>query len=102
MQMPFRLPPMEQTELRQGDLLLRPLRPADAQALHEAGQVPDIDRYTSIEWPFAPAAAERLIEAALRDWSAGAAARSAVIDQPKTPVPLFAGTARLLHIYPER
>lgn len=88
--------------LRDGDLLLRPLHLADATALWSTGQSEDIGRYTSIAWPFTPAAAERLIADAAADWVAGSAARFAIIHTPPGELALFAGTVSLLHIFPER
>jgi RimJ/RimL family protein N-acetyltransferase len=91
-----------QPTLRAGDLTLRPLRPDDAPSLHAAGQAEDIGRYTSITWPFTPAAARDLIADAEAGWLAGTAARFAIIVATGEGDPLFAGTASLLHIYPER
>jgi ribosomal-protein-alanine N-acetyltransferase len=91
-----------QPTLRSGDLLLRPLRSDDAPALWAAGQAEDIGRYTSVAWPFTLAAAEQLIATATADWAAGTAARFAIIYTPAEQPALFAGTASLLHIYPEQ
>jgi ribosomal-protein-alanine N-acetyltransferase len=88
-----------QPALRDGDLLLRPLRPDDAPALWAVGQSEDIGHYTSIAWPFTPAAAEHLIAAATADWAAGTAARFAIIHTPADQLALFAGTASLLHLF---
>lgn len=78
---------------------LRSLRPADRDALHRAGQAEDIGRYTSIEWPFTPEAADRLIAVAIADWQAGTAARFAIAEGAAGEIIL--GTASLLHIFPE-
>jgi RimJ/RimL family protein N-acetyltransferase len=91
-----------QPMLQEGDLLLRPLSEGDIEALWAAGQAADIGRYTSIEWPFTPDAARRLIAEANLAWDSGTAARFAVISGTDTPMPLFAGTASLVHIYPQR
>lgn len=91
-----------QPTLRAGDLLLRPLGPDDAPALWAAGQAEDIGRYTSIAWPFTRAAAAELIAAANADWAAGRAARFAIVLAAPGAPDLFAGTASLLHFYPER
>lgn len=91
-----------QPMLRDGDLLLRPLRGDDVEALWAAGQAADIGRYTSIAWPFTLDAARCLIAAAQAAWGAGTGARFAIILDAATAAPLFAGTASLLHIYPER
>jgi RimJ/RimL family protein N-acetyltransferase len=91
-----------QPTLRDSDLLLRPLRPADAPVLWIAGQAEDIGRYTSIVWPFTLDAAERLIADAVVDWAAETAARFAIIHALPGEPELFAGTASLLHIFPAR
>jgi RimJ/RimL family protein N-acetyltransferase len=91
-----------QPRLRDGDLLLRPLQPADAPALWAAGQAEDIGHRTSIAWPFTRDAADQLIADATAAWTAGTAARFAIIHAPPDGPELFAGTASLLHIYPER
>ncbi len=91
-----------QPMLRDGDLLLRPLCGDDIEALWAAGQATDIGRYTSIAWPFTPDAARCLIAEAQAAWEAGTGARFAIILDAATSAPLFAGTASLLHIYPER
>jgi RimJ/RimL family protein N-acetyltransferase len=88
--------------LRDGNLLLRPLVPDDAHELWIAGQSEDIGHYTSIEWPFTIEAARKLIADASIAWAEASAARFAVIDEGDIARPLFAGTASLLHIYPER
>jgi RimJ/RimL family protein N-acetyltransferase len=88
--------------LRDGDLLLRPLCDDDVEALWAAGQAADIGRYTSIAWPFTHDAARCLIVEAQAAWDAGTGARFAIIFDPDTATPLFAGTVSLLHIYPER
>lgn len=98
---PFQLPPPDRVLLRDGALVLRPLVNTDADALWCAAQAEDIGLYTSIEWPFTPDAARRLIADARRDWLAGSAARFAIVDE-LVPGGLLAGTASLLHIYPER
>lgn len=87
-----------QPVLRDGALLLRPLRDDDTPALWAAGQAEDIGRYTSIECPFTMEAAGRLIAAAAVDWWAGRAARFAIIADEGEPGEIFAGTASLLHI----
>lgn len=96
----FQLPDPERTILAQEDLTLRPLRPADMDALWAAGQAEDIGRYTSIEWPFTRDAAARLIADARRAWAAGSAARFALLAGAGADA-LLAGTISLLHIYPE-
>lgn len=83
-----------------GAPLLRTMRPDDRAALHRAGQAEDIGRYTSIEWPFTPEAADRLIARALQDWRDGSAARFAIAEGKDDREIL--GTASLLHIYPEQ
>lgn len=96
---PIALPDPDPLLLPAGGALLRPLRPADRDALHAAAQAEDIGAYTSIEWPFTTEAAERLIADARRDWHAGAAARFAILDGRGEEL---VGTASLLHIFPER
>jgi RimJ/RimL family protein N-acetyltransferase len=91
-----------QPMLRDADLLLRLLSEADIEALWAAGQAADIGRYTSIEWPFTPDAARRLIAEANMACDSGTAARFAVICGTDTSMPLFAGSASLLHIYSQR
>jgi RimJ/RimL family protein N-acetyltransferase len=80
-------------------LRLRPLGREDVRALWEAGQAEDVGRYTSIAWPFTPAAAELLIAEAEAGWAAGTMARFAIVAMPNDRV---VGTVSLLHIYPER
>jgi RimJ/RimL family protein N-acetyltransferase len=53
---------MEPITLTTGRLLLRPLVPADADAVHAACQDPDIPRWTSIPSPYAPEHAADFIE----------------------------------------
>lgn len=96
------LPPSGSIALCDDNLLLRPLQPDDAVALWHAAQDEAIALYTSIVWPFTLAAAHELIADAHGTWSAGTAARFAIIDTTVANSPLFAGTASLLHIYPER
>lgn len=88
-----------------GAPILRPMRPADRHALHRAAQAEDIGRYTSIEWPFTPDAADRLILDAMAAWHAGTAARFAIADPgpgDEDDDADILGTASLLHIFPER
>ena len=85
----------------QGDsFALRPMVPSDARALHAAGQGEDIGRYTSLPWPFTLAAAAALIADAEADWRAGTAARFAIIVEGASEEQ-FAGTASLLHLFPQ-
>src|SRR4051812_46901243 len=87
------LPASPQPTLRDGDLLLRPLRGDDIAALWAAGQAADIGHYTSIAWPFTPDAARCLIAEAQATWAAGSGARFAIITDSAAAAPLFAGTA---------
>ncbi|HUG13663.1 MAG TPA: GNAT family N-acetyltransferase [Thermomicrobiales bacterium] len=98
----FHLPPGDTTNLRDGTLLLRPLLPDDVDALWIAGQSEDIGLYTSIEWPFTQEAARRLIVDATATWNDATAARFAILDEVNGHPPMLAGTASLLHIYPDR
>ena len=43
---------MEAVELREGELLLRPWRPDDAEAVYQACQDPLIPRWTTVPSPF--------------------------------------------------
>ncbi len=90
-----------QPTIRAGALILRPLVPADAPALHAAGQDEAIGRYTSIPWPFTMEAARALIADAATGWAAGTAARFAIVEEEDAGES-FLGTASLLHIFPER
>jgi RimJ/RimL family protein N-acetyltransferase len=90
-----------QPTLHGDGFVLRPLVSSDVRALHAAGQEEDIGRYTSLSWPFTLAAAEALIAAAATGWHEGTAARFAIIIE-RAREQEFAGTASLLHLFPER
>ncbi|HEY8597956.1 MAG TPA: GNAT family N-acetyltransferase [Thermomicrobiales bacterium] len=87
--------------LRGDGFVLRPMALSDAPALRAAGQGDAIGRYTSLPWPFSLAAAEELIADAEVGWQAGTAARFAIIVE-RADEPALAGTASLLHLFPER
>jgi RimJ/RimL family protein N-acetyltransferase len=64
---------MEPT-LRDGDLVLRPKRPEDADALTAACQDPEIARWTFVPSPYTRADAERFIAISQEEAAAGTAA----------------------------
>ena len=65
--------PIEPVELRVDDLLLRPWRPDDVEAVWRACQDPEIQRWTTVPSPYTRKDAERWIGAAAEDWASGEA-----------------------------
>ncbi|GAB3799450.1 GNAT family N-acetyltransferase [Micromonospora zhanjiangensis] len=79
---------MEPVEIIHGDLLLRPWRSGDADAVHRACQDPAIQRWTSVPSPYLPEHATGFVTGiAPAAWAAGTGAPFAVCD---------AGTGELL------
>jgi RimJ/RimL family protein N-acetyltransferase len=66
--------------LRNGDLVLRPKTPADADALTAACQDPEIPRWTAVPSPYTRADAERFIVASEAEAAAGKAANLLAVD----------------------
>jgi RimJ/RimL family protein N-acetyltransferase len=62
---------MEPVELSDGDLLLRPWRPEDVEAVFEECQDPEIQRWTTVPSPYTRADAEEFIGASPDRWAAG-------------------------------
>lgn len=73
---------MEPVEITEDDLLLRPWRPADAEAVYRACQDPDIQRWTTVPVPYLMEHATGFVaDAAPAAWANGAAAEFAVVDR---------------------
>ncbi len=68
------------TTIDLGDILLRPWRDTDADALVEACQDPEIARWVSIPVPFTHADAVAFIEEARSMWRAGTGAPFAIVE----------------------
>jgi RimJ/RimL family protein N-acetyltransferase len=66
--------------LRDGDLVLRPKTPEDAEALTAACQDPEIPRWTLVPSPYTKADAERFIVASEVDAAAGRAVNLLAVD----------------------
>lgn len=72
---------VEQVEITEDGLLLRPWRATDADAVHRACQDPDIQRWTTVPRPYLPEHAHGFVtETAPADWAAGTGAPFAVCD----------------------
>jgi RimJ/RimL family protein N-acetyltransferase len=71
---------MELPTLRDGDLLLRPKRPEDADAITAACQDPEIPRWTLVPSPYTRAEAEQFIAAGEADAAAGTAVNLLAVD----------------------
>jgi RimJ/RimL family protein N-acetyltransferase len=71
---------MELPTLRDGDLLLRPKRPEDADAITAACQDPEIPRWTLVPSPYTRAHAEEFIAAGELEAAAGTAASLLAVD----------------------
>jgi RimJ/RimL family protein N-acetyltransferase len=71
---------MDLPTLRDGDLLLRPKRAEDADALTAACQDPEIPRWTLVPSPYTRADAEEFIAASAADAAAGRAASLVAVD----------------------
>jgi RimJ/RimL family protein N-acetyltransferase len=66
--------------LREGDLVLRPKTPEDADALTAACQDPEIPRWTAVPSPYTRADAERFIVASEAEAAAGKSANLLAVD----------------------
>src|SRR3954451_13884385 len=76
--------PMEPVELRADDLLLRPWRPADAEAVWQACQDPDIQRWTTVPAPYLREHAEHFVrEFSPAAWADGTGAPFGVFVQDR-------------------
>ncbi len=64
------------------DLVLRPWRATDVEAVLEACQDPDIGRWVNIPQPFGAAEAAAFVEGAIRMWRDGTGAAFAIEDTP--------------------
>lgn len=62
---------MDQVELRAGDLLLRPFRAADADAVFRACQDPEIQRWTTVPSPYPQSSADWYVASCPEFWAAG-------------------------------
>ncbi len=71
---------MELPTLREGDLVLRPKRPEDADALTAACQDAEIQRWTFVPSPYTRAHAEHFIAISAEEAEAGAAAHLIAVD----------------------
>ncbi|MEV5690489.1 GNAT family N-acetyltransferase [Micromonospora globbae] len=72
---------MEPVEISEDDLLLRPWRAEDAEAVHRACQDPDIQRWTTVPRPYLPEHAREFVtDVAPRAWAEGTGAPFAVCD----------------------
>jgi RimJ/RimL family protein N-acetyltransferase len=71
---------MELPTLRDGDLLLRPKRPEDADAITAACQDPEIPRWTLVPSPYTRAHAEEFIAAGEPEARAGKAVSLLAVD----------------------
>ncbi len=68
-------PPLQDQRVR-----LRPLLPADAEAVTTACQDPEIARWVPIPWPYEPEHAHAFIERTLASWEDGSEAAFAMLD----------------------
>jgi RimJ/RimL family protein N-acetyltransferase len=69
-------------EITEDDLLLRPWRPADAEAVHRACQDPDIQRWTTVPTPYGTEHATTFVaELSPAAWATGSGAPFAVVDR---------------------
>jgi RimJ/RimL family protein N-acetyltransferase len=71
---------MELPTLRDGDLVLRPKLPGDADALTAACQDPEIPRWTLVPSPYTRADADHFIAISEQDAEAGTAAHLIAVD----------------------
>ena len=78
-----------------GELVLRPMQPADVPALVAAADSA-VGRWTSVPYPLTVEAAGALVARSQRQWSTGEAARFTVVCND-----VVVGSAGLLHVYPE-
>jgi RimJ/RimL family protein N-acetyltransferase len=71
---------MDLPTLRHGDLVLRPKRAEDVEAITEACQDPEIPRWTLVPSPYTRADAVAYIETSARDAETGRAANLVAVD----------------------
>ena len=71
---------MELPTLRDGDLVLRPAGPDDAEAITAACQDPEIPRWTLVPSPYTRAHAEQFIASCRDEAAAGTAVRLLAVD----------------------
>jgi RimJ/RimL family protein N-acetyltransferase len=71
---------MQLPTLRDGDLVLRPKRPADAEAITAACQDPEIPRWTFVPSPYTLADAEAFLARSAAEEAAGTAADLLAVD----------------------
>jgi RimJ/RimL family protein N-acetyltransferase len=71
---------MELPTLRDGDLVLRPMRPEDADAITAACQDPEIPRWTFVPSPYARADAEQFIARNAEEAAAGKTVNLLAVD----------------------
>ncbi len=72
---------MEPVELTEDDILLRPWRPEDADAVYAACQDPEIQRWTTVPSPYLAEHAARFVgERSPKRWADGSAANFGVFD----------------------
>jgi RimJ/RimL family protein N-acetyltransferase len=71
---------VEPVEIKDGDLLLRPWRPGDADAVYRACQDPEIPRWTPIPAPYERAHAEQFVTNSPAAWAADRKALFGVFD----------------------
>ncbi len=72
---------MDVPTLRDGDLALRPKRPGDIDAVTEACQDPEIQRWTFVPSPYTRADAEAFFAKSAEEQAAGAAAHWLAVDE---------------------
>ena len=71
---------MELPTLRDGDLVLRPMRPEDVDAITAACQDPEIPRWTFVPSPYTRADAEAYLARCAEEWAAGKTANLLAVD----------------------
>jgi RimJ/RimL family protein N-acetyltransferase len=72
---------LEPVEITAGPIHLRPWRPTDADAVLDACQDPEIQRFTSVPSPYTRADAVTYVEQITQEgWKSGTAAHLAVVD----------------------
>src|SRR5688572_21983255 len=71
---------MELPTLRDGDLVLRPVRPEDLDAITEACQDPEIPRWTFVPSPYTRADAEAYLARCAEECAAGKTANFLAVD----------------------
>jgi RimJ/RimL family protein N-acetyltransferase len=71
---------MQLPTLRDGDLVLRPKRPADVEAITAACQDPEIPRWTFVPSPYTRADAEAFLASSAEEEAAGKSANFLAVD----------------------